>query len=294
MRRKIHFSARSAYHLTVMIVFIYINCLWADEPLLSDTVLGDNWARKGELREFTHTDLFEQINGGAELFLELGFEQLRIQNYSDGERELEIEIYKMTSAPAAKSIFFSRRARPASQKAEKQISINRYQCLFSKGVYYVQINNFTGDTTLLPLMSRIAENVSDKIPDVPVSLLARLPEQDRVTGTEAIFNGPISLRPVFAAGSEDVFLLQRKVFGIAGEYLNEENELQIRIIIPYPDSTSATAALKNFSQRTAPCPQIISQAKNKMEFRTCDQKYATMSQLGTSLKIVIYPDRSQD
>ena len=58
--------------------------------------------------DVTRSDQPQRINGGAELFLELGFEQLTIQKYKDGAQELGVEAYRMTDATASatSSMFF--------------------------------------------------------------------------------------------------------------------------------------------------------------------------------------------
>jgi hypothetical protein len=54
-------------------------------------------------------DLFNHIDGGAELYLEFGFERLRIQAYTYGKAEISLEVYEMTGPASALGVISSRR-----------------------------------------------------------------------------------------------------------------------------------------------------------------------------------------
>ncbi|HPB73006.1 MAG TPA: hypothetical protein PLX71_08505, partial [Phycicoccus sp.] len=50
-------------------------------------------------------DLYNYIDGGAELFLEFGFEACTVQQYKRGADEAVMEVYRMDDPVAARGIY---------------------------------------------------------------------------------------------------------------------------------------------------------------------------------------------
>jgi len=67
-------------------------------PAIPEPGFASEWAKAGPLRTFTGQDLFNQIDGGAELFLEFGFARLRVQAYARDKAELTLNAYEMEGA----------------------------------------------------------------------------------------------------------------------------------------------------------------------------------------------------
>ncbi|MCX6560264.1 MAG: hypothetical protein NTZ26_07090, partial [Candidatus Aminicenantes bacterium] len=68
------------------------------QPSVPEPGFAPGWAKAGPLRTFTGQDLFNQIDGGAELFLEFGFARMRLQAFARGKSELTLNAYEMESA----------------------------------------------------------------------------------------------------------------------------------------------------------------------------------------------------
>ncbi|UCC31625.1 MAG: hypothetical protein JSU86_04975, partial [Phycisphaerales bacterium] len=104
------------------------------------------WARAGKEKTFILKGLYNRINGAAELFLEMGFEQLTVQRYQDGEATVDLEIYQMENPTAALGIYFHKRGNetPVDGLTGRHTG-NRFQITACKGKYFIQVNNFAGD-----------------------------------------------------------------------------------------------------------------------------------------------------
>ena len=76
----------------------------ADDLMPPDGFLG-SWQSSDERRTFTTESLYDHIDGGAELFLELGFDRVEVQHYTAGEAEVAVEVYLMRDSPAALGIY---------------------------------------------------------------------------------------------------------------------------------------------------------------------------------------------
>jgi len=66
----------------------------------------DGWTPVGDPEQYEGLDLYELINGGAEVYHEYGFRRVLAQEYGDGaNRYIAVEIYEMESAAAAFGIY---------------------------------------------------------------------------------------------------------------------------------------------------------------------------------------------
>ncbi len=62
----------------------------------------DTWSPTGEAEQYNGPDLYQLINGGAEVYHEYGFRSVLSQEYGDGDgRYVSLELYEMTDATAA-------------------------------------------------------------------------------------------------------------------------------------------------------------------------------------------------
>jgi hypothetical protein len=73
-------------------------------PLPPDGFL-NTWHREASPRVFEGADLYGHINGGAEVFLELGFDRLDVVRYDADGAAVEVERYRMTDPVAALGIY---------------------------------------------------------------------------------------------------------------------------------------------------------------------------------------------
>jgi len=108
------------------------------------------------MKVFTSEDLYGHINGGAEAFLELGFEQLTVQKYRDGANELAVEIYRMTDPTAARGIYLARCGRETPDQAlRERHTASRQQVLLQRHRYYMVVYNTAGGARMHRCSSRL-------------------------------------------------------------------------------------------------------------------------------------------
>ena len=83
--------------LIIYFILFFVIELMADIiPPKDNFVKG--WVKSGQTLRFTKNDLYGHINGGAELFLEFGFNELLVQRYEKGGEEITLEIYILWTA----------------------------------------------------------------------------------------------------------------------------------------------------------------------------------------------------
>ncbi len=208
-----------------------------------DFALG--WAKAGALRTFTGQDLFNQIDGGAELFLEFGFSKLRLQAYARDKSELTLNAYEMESAASALGIYLMKMGRetPFPEVAARNSS-EEAQLTILKGRYFVQVDNLGDEPAAKADAVALANAFLTGIPEETiVSPLSELPTEGRIPASERLIRGPYGLQPYFTFGEGDILSLGGKVFGALAEYRTADGESFTRLIVPYPSSDAAAAAL---------------------------------------------------
>lgn len=95
-------------HLVLFWLLFSAASVLASEIILPKDDFVPGWKRSGKAVAFIKADLFNYIDGGAELFLEFGFEKLSIQRYARGKSELTLEVYEMDSPESALGIYLTK------------------------------------------------------------------------------------------------------------------------------------------------------------------------------------------
>jgi hypothetical protein len=168
----------------------------AQAVLNSQMLAGLPDAEVEQSRTFNHESLYGYIDGGAELYLEFGFDTLVATELAYESRELNVEIYRMKDTEAAFGIFSVSRFRcNGGEKLTEHICRSAYQLQFCKGPFYVSIINDTGSDADQHVSGEIARNIIGHIPDAGFDPGAFFPfAVDEETMKSAVLvRGPLGL-----------------------------------------------------------------------------------------------------
>lgn len=121
---------------------------------------------------FDGNALWGHINGGADLYLEYGFDKLLFQEIELNNTKLRVEYYRMNDAAAAFGIFsVSQFKCDIKDSMTKYICITPYQVQTALGRFYISIANTKGseeaENLSLLLFKIILENTNEKLFDLP-------------------------------------------------------------------------------------------------------------------------------
>ncbi len=160
-------------------------------------------------REFTGNALWGYINGGADLYLEYGFDflkvdNLRLENLKQGDQEFTVNIYQMKDAAAAFGIFSVSWFNCIGVFLEHNIScLTPYQLQFVKAQYYISIINETGNAKAWEIGLKLARIISAKIEgnDFEVPEVFQKREFDGIHGQAKFMKGRLGLENGFPAWS---------------------------------------------------------------------------------------------
>jgi hypothetical protein len=238
---------------------------------------------------FTSDDLYGHIDGGAEAFLELGFEQLTVQKYRDGANELAVEIYRMADASAARGIYLARCGKETLDPALKERhTASRQQILLQRSRYYLVLYNTAGGAANAPMLLKAALAIAPKLPaDAPVPALGLLPPAGLVPGSARIIRGPVSLQALYTLGDGDILQLGGKITGAAGDYKDAAGSTTL-VVVDYPTPAAAGAAFTHLKANLDTYLKPSIATDSRLVFQDYEKKFGVASVNGKRLEIRLH------
>ena len=171
--------------ILVVLLFIFTIRL-ADGQIIDNDYFPDvdGWERLGQIREYNPNNLFDYINGAAELFIHYKFNLLNIQEYIKGNTNIKVEIYQHESPLYAFGMYSQERY---SDSDFLDIGAQGYghsdYLNFVKDRYYIKL---IGSKSQFSQLKLIAEEVADNLPgdsQLPQEI-SDLPSKNRIDHTE--------------------------------------------------------------------------------------------------------------
>ena len=254
------------------------------------------WKRSGPVATYGPAALYNVIDGGAELFLEMGFGDLQVQKYRGAGAEIAVEAYRMESPAAALGIYLLKCSRETPLPGiDARHSGDRFQVALVKGDHFVFVNNFSGREDLLPAMTELANRVAAAIPPgAPVGELNVLPAAGQVPGTALLLRGPYSLQAVFTLGDGDVLQLDGKTFAAAAVYREDGGASSTLIVAPYGDAARARAAFANLRRHLDPYLQVLEAGEDFIVFKDFQNLFGRAELRGERVTIRVKLARKPD
>jgi len=244
------------------------------------------WDRSGPLRTFTGQDLFNQIDGGAELFLEFGFVKLRLQTYSRGKSKLTLNAYEMDGATSALGVYLMKMGKetPFPELAARNSS-EEAQLTMVKGRYFVQVDNLddvpASRAEAVALANAFLAGVAEEMTATPLDFL---PAEGRIAGSERLIRGPYGLQPYFTFGEGDILSLGGRIFGALAEYRMPDGKTFARLMIPYPSPDAAAAALAHIKANLDSYLKVTNDRPDGLDFVDFQGKKGTVVRSGALIE----------
>jgi len=226
------------------------------------------WQEIGNRQTFTEHDLYGHINGGAELFLEFGFDTLLVSYFKNGESEIALEIYQMDSQLSALGIYLMKCGRENPiDKIQTRNTANRYQSMLVRDKYFVQINNFSGKSDNTSAMIALAQQTIETLPEnTKQNIFSQLPLENRIPGSELLIRGKYGLQKVYTFGPDDILGLSGKIFGVLADYDAPASGSFTLLNIRYKNASHARKIFLNLKSNLDLYLKIISETQNSFAF----------------------------
>jgi hypothetical protein len=188
----------------VILLLLGISRAWAWDPFPEKM---PGWKLDGEVRTYTPADLYEYIDGAADLYIRYGFVDLKTASYDTKPGfSLTIDVYRMSDARNAFGIYSWEKHTSA-----KFLSIGS-EGYYEKGIlnfhageYYVKLSAFSFSAGEEVFLTTIARAVLRKLAVKPDTLepLLCFPKEGKVDHSERFIpnglHGYDFLRPVYEA-----------------------------------------------------------------------------------------------
>ncbi|MCJ7457894.1 MAG: hypothetical protein MUP17_02755 [candidate division Zixibacteria bacterium] len=205
-----------------------------------------DFEKSGEAKSFDRKNLYDYLDGGAELYLAYDFQKLLVQEYNAGEKSITAEIYTMGTTEDAFGLYSLDQEGENVQIGDRA-SYGSGLLKFWKFMYFVRITDMSGNDqskeAILELGKKVLQNIylETKLPE----LLSRLPREGLVPNSEKFFHKQIILNNLYFLSTENLLNLSEKTSAVMGDYLLGKMNLKLLLVI-YPDTSSAKSTFENF------------------------------------------------
>ena len=260
--------------------------------LLPDTV--EEWD-KSEIPElYNRKNLFDYINGGAELYLAYDFHQLLVQRYvpefedSLGEKSITVEIWQMNSSPDAYGVFSFDQEGDEIKMGQRGVYSDGL-LRFWKDKFFVKILGLGEDLKEinLKLGSQIDKKIKKggKLPE----LVSKIPSDSLISGSVHFFHRQIILKNLYFFSDQNVLNLDRETDCLLADFRMDKYRLKL-LLIQYPDTTIAKEVEDSLKE-------IYLQNKSSTDdniFKTKEEKLLGMDSQGNYLILVFEGKKRED
>jgi len=125
----------------------------------------EDWAPVAEAQIFEGDDLFELINGGAEIYHEFGFRRALAQDFTGPEQRLiALEVFEMNDTAAAYGTYsFKIRGSGRPLELGDEAMLEDYYLNLHRGPYVVTLTGMNDDEITMQGITRIARAIAEKI-----------------------------------------------------------------------------------------------------------------------------------
>ncbi len=264
-----------------------------DAALLPPDGFLQNWRRAENPRVFTSSDLYGYIDGGAEIYLEFGFEQLTVQSYKPASAaaadEIKAEIYRMADSVAATGIYLMNCGKESPDPSfSERHTLNQFQLVFKRDRYYVVINNSEGNPKLRSAMIEFARHVASRLPaDATVRLSDILPAKGLDKASIRLIRGPYALQSVYTLGEGDILQLGRKLTAVSGRYQDPGSKYSL-IMVDYPTEEAAQKALANVQTHLDSYLNPVEKTSRRLIFKDFKNEYGIVEVAGKRLTAKVH------
>lgn len=232
--------------LTVFLLIIFIGVAMGNqlESLLPQKAKG---FEKSELaKSFDRKNLYDYLDGGAELYLAYDFQNLLVQDYKAGEKSITVEVYSTGTSQDAFGIYSLDQEGENIQIGDRA-NYGSGLLKFWKGNYFVRITDMNGNDHNKEAILELGNDIDGKMKmkGLEPKLLSKLPSEGLIPNSQRFFHKQIILNNLYFLSTENLLNLNESTSVVMGDYLLGKMSLKL-LLVSYPDTSSAKSAFVNF------------------------------------------------
>jgi len=171
--------------LALLLVVVSVSLVSCAEK--SEFPVIEGWTRVGDMSAYDADNLWEYIDGAAEMFVDYDVQTCRTADLTSGDVTVTVDLYDMGTPLNAFGVYKQESAGDGVQLADavEAVIAPPYQALLLKGATYVKVNAVEGELTE-SIARDLLDAVASALPGETTypSELSLLPEEGKISGTE--------------------------------------------------------------------------------------------------------------
>ena len=219
--------------------------------------LPSGWRTEGEPQLYRGNHLYEYINGGADLYLEYGFDRAASLEYKGpNDAVIIVDIYRMASPKAAYGIFSLNSGLKYTPVLDVGTigALTPYQFTFCEGEYFVTVQALEEGEAADRSLDYFARLVDSRISGVDTTfpaLVSELPSEGLLPLSVTLVHGVLGLNSRRYLGDKNHFALGDNTWGVLGLYRLSEDTRKpaLLLLVDYPDSAEAARVFAQVNSR---------------------------------------------
>ena len=236
--------------LNVLVIFNSGALCMGEKPpelpaLLPDTL--DGWKSAPDDQTYDRNNLHDYINGGAELFLSFGFNEMISRTFSRVDQpEIIVDIFDMKTSRDAFGVFSHSRETMESTFGQGS-QYTSGQLLFWKNIYYVSILASPETDESRKAVSKLAKHIDSTIPgEGPLpEIISLLPQEFLVRESIRYFHHYIWLNSHYFVAAENILHIDEKTEAVLARY-GEQGARHVLLLVKYATQEDARKAHRDF------------------------------------------------
>lgn len=196
------------------------------------------------MQRYSRENLFDYMDGEAEMYFVYGFEEMRMQEYASQEGgPFRVEIYRVDTDENAYGLFTYYRGGQFLDVWNEGDLVLGGRLSFWQDRYFVRV--FPIKKVGEEILQAFARYVADELPSggAPPELVSRrLPPEKLVPRSEKFFHEKLALDNIIWTVNENVLSLSPETDGLAATYDYGGAKVWL-LIVAYPGAEAATGAL---------------------------------------------------
>ncbi|HGJ66838.1 TPA: hypothetical protein ENS27_15865 [bacterium] len=227
------------------------------------------WKLASKIRMYDKNNIFDYIDGAAELYFAYDFFKVVTAEYQNGQTSILVDVYDMTNSENAFGIYSLNRYKGANYVRIGNEGILEDATLeFWKGQYYCKVYSFNQSEEYQKIVADIGSKIASRIHDFgkEPNIIKRLPQDGLIHKTEQFFTRKLGLDNVYFISDENVLELDGQTKGIIAEYQLNDKTFHI-FMVEYPSPEKAISAFDTYSEYLTKKGEINEKKVYKVENR---------------------------
>jgi len=246
-------AMRTFYLLSLMLFEMNLSASTQDKfppPMLPEHFMSYHIT---DTLNYTNKNLYDYIDGGAELYLSYGLAGMTGCKYNgDSLPQVTVEIYEMTGSKNAYGVYTQSRDKEELIYGQGSQSFPDF-ILFWKGKYFVIVNTQEVTPESQKAIQYLAKLIDESIPETgdKPSIINVLPKEGLAPTGFLYFHHYIWLNAYFFIADYNIINIDEQTNAVLAKY-GEADARSYLLLVEYPNEDKANEAYKQLKSKYAP------------------------------------------